>query len=181
MLICAYQIDLLFATLKANMSKYLPKHTITNNPETYPDLIIHDNNQPLPSSLSSVQSIAIGTDIKMPFHIMDLLRLIEIKPAQKTYHFRDIIFSPSARKIEYNGQAAKLTETETAILFYILDRGSNGVPEQELLTNVLGYSLNSETSTLNAHIYRLRKKVSSLGIEDIISIIEQRYFIIHSA
>jgi len=62
--------------------------------------------------------------------------------------------------IDAAGQAARLTEKETAILVY-LSQQDKGVPigRQTLLDAVWGYAQGVETHTLETHIYRLRQKI----------------------
>lgn len=58
-----------------------------------------------------------------------------------------------------NKKAIKLTEKEQDILLYLYAHKQKPVMRQELLDGVWGYAEDTETHTLETHIYRLRQKV----------------------
>jgi len=63
-------------------------------------------------------------------------------------------FSPPDGKAEI-----LLTEKEVEILQYLHDNAERKIPRDELLEFVWGYAKNTETHTLETHIYRLRRKI----------------------
>ena len=70
------------------------------------------------------------------------------------------------RKISFDKVNEKLTEKETAILWKLLDKKDHRVPQKELLKEIWGYDERIETRTLETHIYRIRKKLNSIGAID---------------
>ena len=64
----------------------------------------------------------------------------------------------NSRKISINDVAVKLTEKEISIIFY-LAKSSKPVRINELQEKVWNYNFDSETHTVETHIYRLRKKI----------------------
>ena len=67
---------------------------------------------------------------------------------------------PSSRTAEdAEGQRVRLTETEVSLLAYFCRAGGRVVPRGELLARVLGYAGDTQTHTLETHVYRLRRKL----------------------
>ena len=64
----------------------------------------------------------------------------------------------NSREISINDVAVKLTEKEISIIFY-LAKSSKPVRINELQEKVWNYNFDSETHTVETHIYRLRKKI----------------------
>lgn len=72
-------------------------------------------------------------------------------------------FHPGARVLHAGEARIRLTETEAAILSYLLRAGDRAVPREELLGEVWGYSAAVATHTLETHVYRLRRKLGDAG------------------
>lgn len=72
-------------------------------------------------------------------------------------------FHPGARVLWAGEARIRLTETEAAILSYLLRAGDRAVPREELLGEVWGYSAAVATHTLETHVYRLRRKLGDAG------------------
>jgi DNA-binding response OmpR family regulator len=64
----------------------------------------------------------------------------------------------NSREISINDVAVKLTEKEISIIFY-LAKSSKPVRINELQEKVWNYNFDTETHTVETHIYRLRKKI----------------------
>jgi len=64
-------------------------------------------------------------------------------------------FIPSDQK----AKTVLLTEKEVEILQYLHESIARKIPRDELLKFVWGYAKNTETHTLETHIYRLRRKI----------------------
>ena len=64
----------------------------------------------------------------------------------------------NSREISINDVVVKLTEKEISIIFY-LAKSSKPVRINELQEKVWNYNFDSETHTVETHIYRLRKKI----------------------
>ena len=70
------------------------------------------------------------------------------------------------RKISFDKVQEKLTEKETEILWKLLNKIDHKIPQKELLREIWGYDESIETRTLETHIYRIRKKLNSIGAKD---------------
>ena len=67
--------------------------------------------------------------------------------------------------LEKDGTKIKLTDKETLILEYFYKNKNKVLNKELLLLNIWGYKKNITTHTLETHIYRLRKKLSSNHIK----------------
>ena len=71
----------------------------------------------------------------------------------------------NSREISINDVAVKLTEKEISIIFY-LAKSSKPVRINELQEQVWNYNFDTETHTVETHIYRLRKKFLTIFNDD---------------
>lgn len=99
----------------------------------------------------------------LPFKLNDLLSKIKILSLKKDYKSRAIFqvldyqLDINKKVIVKNDLKLKLTEKEVTLLVYLIELG-RPVKINELLKAVWGYSLESETHTIETHVHRLRKK-----------------------
>jgi DNA-binding response OmpR family regulator len=70
------------------------------------------------------------------------------------------------RKIILNNAHEKLTEKETEILWKLLNKIEHKISQKDLLKEIWGYDEGIETRTLETHIYRIRKKLNSVGAKN---------------
>ena len=70
------------------------------------------------------------------------------------------------RKISFDKAHEKLTEKETEILWKLLNKIDHKITQKELLREIWGYDESIETRTLETHIYRIRKKLNSIGAKN---------------
>ncbi|MBV8938260.1 MAG: winged helix-turn-helix domain-containing protein [Alphaproteobacteria bacterium] len=77
-------------------------------------------------------------------------------------------FYPAERVLRAGNRpgGVELTEKETELLCALLHAHAAIVPRQELLARVWGYSEDSDTHTMETHIYRLRAKLKEAGMEE---------------
>ncbi|MEK6734781.1 MAG: helix-turn-helix domain-containing protein [Pseudomonadota bacterium] len=101
--------------------------------------------------------------ISKPIIISDLINLIE----KAIQHLdKDIIligpikFYSDKRLCDYNGELIELTQKETEILSYLVNK-KDYVEKSILLQDIWGYSSEITTSTLDTHIYKLRNKFAN--------------------
>jgi len=66
----------------------------------------------------------------------------------------------NSRELIYKDKKIKLTEKESNIILYI-SNSTKPVSIEDLQLNVWGYHSDLETHTVETHVYRLRKKIST--------------------
>ena len=108
-----------------------------------------------------------------PFRVKDLLARLRagLDPVSETTEqvlplgpFR---FLPDRKRLEHPGagrRPIRLTEKETAILRYLAQYPGATVKRETLLREIWGYSADSETRTVEAHIQRLRRKIDPVQL-----------------
>ena len=109
--------------------------------------------------------------INIPLSISNVIHIIEGLIRDEANKMNDIIIGNFSldvvgRKISLNKINEKLTEKETEILWKLLNKIDHRIPQKEFLKEIWGYDENIETRTLETHIYRIRKKLNSIGAKD---------------
>ena len=109
--------------------------------------------------------------INIPLSISNVIQIIESLIREEANKMNDIIIGNFSldvvgRKISLNKINEKLTEKETEILWKLLNKIDHRIPQKEFLKEIWGYDENIETRTLETHIYRIRKKLNSIGAKD---------------
>ena len=109
--------------------------------------------------------------INIPLSISNVIQIIEGLIREEANKMNDIIIGNFSldvvgRKISLNKINEKLTEKETEILWKLLNKIDHRIPQKEFLKEIWGYDENIETRTLETHIYRIRKKLNSIGAKD---------------
>ena len=109
--------------------------------------------------------------INIPLSLSNIIQAIESLIRERKNKMSDIImgdFSLDAlgRKISFDKVHEKLTEKETEILWNLLNKIDHKIPQKELLREIWGYDESIETRTLETHIYRIRKKLNSIGAKN---------------
>ena len=121
--------------------------------------------------------------INIPLSISNVIQIIEGLIREEANKMNDIIIGNFSldvvgRKISLNKINEKLTEKETEILWKLLNKIDHRIPQKEFLKEIWGYDENIETRTLETHIYRIRKKLNSIGAKDYkISNIDNSYIL----
>jgi DNA-binding response OmpR family regulator len=117
------------------------------------------------SDAEADRTVAGATFLVRPIRLAELVRkLQETAPrgAAAAMAIGEVTFDPATR--ELSGAAhepVRLTEREAAIFAYLWRNLDRNVPRDELLAQVLGYSGDTATHTLETHIYRLRRKLAA--------------------
>lgn len=109
--------------------------------------------------------------INIPLSISNVIQIIEGLIREEANKMNNIIIGNFSldvvgRKISLNKINEKLTEKETEILWKLLNKIDHRIPQKEFLKEIWGYDENIETRTLETHIYRIRKKLNSIGAKD---------------
>ena len=64
------------------------------------------------------------------------------------------------------GEALRLTERERDLIAYLARAGRKGAASERVIYQVFGYLPDTETHTLETHVYRLRQKFAGPGLAD---------------
>ena len=104
---------------------------------------------------------------QFPIHINKLIELINIKFLKKKYNQQSEIdlgiykLNLNSRRIFNKKDSINLTEREANIVIFLYN-SKKPVKISKLQTEVWGHNSKLETHTVETHIYRLRKKISSI-------------------
>ena len=109
--------------------------------------------------------------INIPLSLSNVIQIIDSIIREETNKMNDIIMNNFSldvvgRKISFDKVNEKLTEKETEILWKLLTKIDHQIPQKELLKEIWGYDESIETRTLETHIYRIRKKLNSIGAKN---------------
>ncbi len=110
--------------------------------------------------------------LRKPFKYQELIDTIDLLKKKvedrfyRKFNIEGYIFQPSLKMlIGKDEKKIKLTDKETLIMEYFYKNKNKVLNKESLLLNVWGYKKNITTHTLETHIYRLRKKLSSNHIK----------------
>jgi DNA-binding response OmpR family regulator len=90
------------------------------------------------------------------------LRRAEITPQEQPrdrFEFPGLVIDLGRRQVFRDGEEVPLTLTEFNLLALLASRPGQVMSRGELLRRVWGYEVEIETRTVDAHVYRLRRKV----------------------
>ena len=109
--------------------------------------------------------------INIPLSLSNIIQVIENLIRERKNKMSDIIMGNFSldvvgRKISFDKAHEKLTEKETEILWKLLNKIDHKITQKELLREIWGYDESIETRTLETHIYRIRKKLNSIGAKN---------------
>ena len=101
----------------------------------------------LPTTIDEINDIIEGSVVKNEF------------AKNSSISIKDYILDKNEKKLIKNNKAIILTEKEVQLLEVLLSK-KKAVSKDDILTLVWQYSAESDTHTVETHIYRLRKKIS---------------------
>ena len=101
----------------------------------------------LPTTIDEVNNIIEGSVVKNEF------------AKNSSISIKDYILDKNEKKLIKNNKAIILTEKEVQLLEVLLSK-KKAVSKDDILNLVWQYSAESDTHTVETHIYRLRKKIS---------------------
>jgi DNA-binding response OmpR family regulator len=123
-------------------------------------------------TIDKVVGLEVGADdyVTKPFEVRELMARIGAhlrrseastgEPANKTRReFPGLVVDTSRRQVWRDDREVPLTVTEFNVLALLSSRPGQVFSRAELLRDVWGYDIEIETRTVDAHVYRLRKKI----------------------
>lgn len=129
------------------------------------------------TAMDELQALTLGGDdyIAKPYNIPVMLarigRLIshEQPGDHKEYiEYKAIRLYPIAGVLAFNGNKAELTKTELKIIHYLFTHTGEIVSRLDLVEYLWDNEVHIDDNTLSVNMMRLRDKLQSLGIENLI-------------
>ena len=102
----------------------------------------------------------------LPIKLSKLIERLNIEFLKKNFHSQSELkikkynLDLNSRELVFKDKKIKLTEKESNIIIYI-SNSTKPVSIEDLQLNVWGYHSDLETHTVETHVYRLRKKIST--------------------
>jgi two-component system response regulator MtrA len=124
-------------------------------------------------TIDKVVGLEVGADdyITKPFEVRELMARIGAhlrrsdatgEPSAKTRReFPGLVVDISRRQVWRDDEEVSLTVTEFNVLALLSSKPGQVFSRSELLRDVWGYDIDIETRTVDAHVYRLRKKIET--------------------
>ena len=112
-----------------------------------------DANLELPATLKEINAIVENTVAKKKFKITSSIEI-------KNYYL-----NKNEKKLSKSDEFVILTEKEIQLLELFL-RSNKPISKDNILSTVWNYSSEADTHTVETHIYRLRKKISKIFLDD---------------
>jgi len=151
------------------------------------DLIIVDVDTVHMESLGKevrIASVAQDGALTKPFTLKSLWQEMSRKLATQGREAEEIReglwLDPVARQLAYQQAQAELTEKEMSLL-QLLSAASAPIRHEEALERVWGYGEGMETTTLETHMYRLRKKLEGINAPYVIANEKGRLQLLHES
>ena len=123
-------------------------------------------------TIDKVVGLEVGADdyVTKPFEVRELLARIgahlrraeqmgDSAPSKNRREFPGLVLDVARRQVWRDGNEVSLTVTEFNVLALLTSRPGQVFSRTDLLRDVWGYEVDIETRTVDAHVYRLRKKI----------------------
>ncbi|HVB14622.1 MAG TPA: response regulator transcription factor [Candidatus Dormibacteraeota bacterium] len=122
-------------------------------------------------TIDVVVGLELGADdyVVKPFEVRELvarvgahLRRSDVAPTdqlKERFEFPGLTIDLRRRQVYRDGEEIQLTLTEFNLLALLASRPGQVMSRAELLRRVWGYEVEIETRTVDAHVYRLRRKI----------------------
>ena len=110
-------------------------------------------------------------DIKLPIHISDFNNKILELISKDKFHLNSMIsignyiLDKNEKKLSKNKSFTILTEKEIQLL-ELLSKKVKTYSKKEILNTVWKYASDADTHTVETHIYRLRKKIKKIFLDE---------------
>jgi DNA-binding response OmpR family regulator len=119
-----------------------------------------------------------------PFHFPELLARVRavLRREGETRHpilrISDLVLDPNAQKAFFRGTEVWLTIKEFSIMEYLMRNAGRIVSQEELLEHVWNEDANLFTHTVKVHIKNIRKKLSAVGADNLITTVKGRGYVL---
>lgn len=123
-------------------------------------------------TIDVVVGLEVGADdyVTKPFEVRELIarmgahlrrseQAVTYQQPKTRFEFPGLTIDMNSRQVWRDGNEVVLTLTEFNLLSLLASQAGQVVSRGELLRKVWGYEIEIETRTVDAHIYRLRKKI----------------------
>jgi DNA-binding response OmpR family regulator len=118
-----------------------------------------------------IAGLEVGADdyIVKPFSVKEVIARVRAvlrraeKESSPKYEDPRMSIDFDDMRVVCDGENARLTRKEFALLEYLVKNSGRVATRQQLLDNVWGYSYFGDTRTLDVHIRRLRQKMNECG------------------
>ena len=123
-------------------------------------------------TIDKVVGLEVGADdyVTKPFEVRELMARIGahlrrsealsgVVPNKTRHEFPGLTIDISRRQVWRDDEEVPLTVTEFNVLALLTSRPGHVFSRSDLLRDVWGYEVDIETRTVDAHVYRLRKKI----------------------
>lgn len=139
-------------------------------------------------NMNIIMAMNLGGDdfVAKPFEQEVLVAKINAL-IRRTYNFSEntsiiehngLIINTDNNKVEYNNQNIELTKNEYKILVTLIQNKGKIVSREKLMETLWSTDLFVDENTLTVNVTRLRKKLESIGLSDIIKTkVKQGYII----
>lgn len=108
-----------------------------------------------------------------PFKFVDLISMMRLQVRNHQWltnepaEFGSLTFIPVERIIKnQEGKGVTLSTLEARLLHHLFRAGGKPVGRDLLLKEVWGYAPSVDTTTVQAHVHRIRQKLRTLGAQD---------------
>lgn len=142
------KIDLLIIDKEIKTQALQEIFLITNNTVNLSDLDIEDANY----------------RISKPIRFTELIKKLNDRYSDQSLFASlslDIIFDEARSQLVYGREIVKLTEKETVLLKVLIVSESNNISKETLLKKYWQYDSETNTSTIETHIFNLKQKMPS--------------------
>lgn len=133
-----------------------------------------------------VNGLDQGADdyLTKPFHFPELLARMRaiLRREGATRHpilrTGDLVLDPNAQRAFFEGVEIRFTTKEFAVLEYLVRHVGRIVSQEELLEHVWNEDANLFTHTVKVHVKNIRKKLSAVGADDLITTVKGRGYML---
>ena len=171
---CKSQNSLSILFLNEKNKNFFSKNKINN----FSSILILEK-----SNLGSIYSDEFIEKLIMPFTILEFKKKVISQMAKSEFRknsliqLNEYIIDKNERKIKKENNELQLSEKEINFLI-LFSQSKEPVTRKSVLKNVWNYSSETETHTIETHIYRLRKKIlEKFGDNNFIKNNQRGYFI----